>query len=73
MGYGMCSNIHAKIPSDAKLYICDINESVLDKFVKESAGQAKVEILQTPKDITEHSVRLYSQFLNDECCVDDNG
>ena len=59
MGYPMCLNIHAKIPSDAKLFICDINEGVLDKFVKESSGKAMVTILKTPKTIAEHSVSVF--------------
>ena len=58
MGFGMCLNIHAKIPSDAELFICDVNQSALDKFVQESPGAAKVEKLQTPKEIAEHSVSI---------------
>ncbi|KAK5169809.1 uncharacterized protein LTR77_005787 [Saxophila tyrrhenica] len=54
MGFGMCLNIHSKIPSDSELYICDINRSALEKFVEETTGKAKVTILDTPKEITEH-------------------
>ena len=65
MGYPMCMNIHARIPSDAKLFICDVNQSVLDRFVSESSGKAIVTILQTPKEIAEYSVRHFhaSQHL----------
>ena len=57
MGYGMCTNIHSKIPSDAQLFICDINKSVLETFVKESPGSAEITVLDTPKEIAERSVR----------------
>ena len=56
MGFGMCSNIHSKIKRDDQLYICDINQDALDRFVQESEGQAQVEILKTPKDIAEKCV-----------------
>ena len=57
MGYPMCMNIHAKIPSDAKLFICDVNQSVLDRFVSESLGKAMTTVLKTLKEISEYSVR----------------
>lgn len=57
MGFGMCSNIHAKINTDDELYICDINQAQLDRFVQESKGHAKVSILQTPKEVAEQCVR----------------
>jgi hypothetical protein len=56
MGFGMCSNIHAKINSDDQLFICDINQAALDRFVEESKGQPKVAILPTPKDVAEQCV-----------------
>lgn len=58
MGFGMCSNIHAKINNEDELFICDINQSALDRFVQESKGQAKVHILKTPKDVAEQCVSL---------------
>ena len=58
MGYGMCSNIHAKINTDDELYICDVNQAQLDRFVSESKGQAKVTILKTPKEVAEQCVHL---------------
>ena len=57
MGFGMCSNIHAKIKPDDQLFICDINQSTLERFIQESKGQAKLEILKTPKDVAEQCVR----------------
>lgn len=56
MGYRMCANIHKRIAADAKLFICDVNPSVLDTFVKESPGRAKVATLKTPKEIAENAV-----------------
>ena len=63
MGFGMCSNIHAKISSDDELYICDVNQAALDRFVEESKGQAKVEILKTPKDVAKRCVCSVNQRL----------
>ena len=60
MGYGMCLSIHSKIPPDAQLFICDVNETVLQRFVEESPGKARVEILNSPKDIAEHCVSIGS-------------
>jgi hypothetical protein len=57
MGFGMCSNIHAKIKPDDQLFIYDINQSALNRFVQESKGQAKIETLTTPKGVAEQCVR----------------
>lgn len=62
MGYPMCMNIHAKIDANDHLFICDINESALEKFVQEQPGQAKTTILKTPRDICEHCVRILSEL-----------
>ena len=56
MGFGMCTNIHAKINPDDQLFICDINQAALERFLQESKGQAKVTILPTPKDVAEQCV-----------------
>lgn len=58
MGYRMCSNIHKKISGDANLFICDVDETVLENFVKESSGKAKITILNTPREITERAVSI---------------
>lgn len=63
MGYGMCTNIHSKIKSSDELYICDINQAQLDRFLAETKGQAKVEILKTPKDIAEQCVSLLPAYI----------
>lgn len=56
MGFGMCSNIHSKINADDQLYICDINQDALDRFMTESQGKAKAGILETPKAVVEQCV-----------------
>ena len=56
MGFGMCTNIHAKINPDDQLFICDINQAALERFLQESKGEAKVAILPTPKDVAEQCV-----------------
>lgn len=58
MGYRMCTNVHEKMPSDGKLFICDVNQSVLHTFVQEAKGQAEVKILKTPRDVAQHAVRI---------------
>ena len=52
----MCTNIHAKINPDYQLFICDLNQAALDRFLQESKGQAKLTILPTPKDVAEQCV-----------------
>ena len=56
MGYPMCINIQAKIAADCKLYICDVNQHVLDQFMAEAKGKAEITILKTPKEVAECSV-----------------
>ena len=56
MGFGMCSNIRSKIKPDDQLFICDINQSALNRFIEESKGQANIEVLKTPKDVAEQCV-----------------
>lgn len=65
MGYPMCTNIHVKITAEDALYIYDVNAAVLDTFVRESTGKAKVTVLKSPKEITENSAGLSRLTLND--------
>jgi hypothetical protein len=58
MGYGMCSNIHAKINATDELYICDVNQAQLERFMSESKGHAKVTIIKTPIEVAEQCVHL---------------
>ena len=64
MGYRMCMNIHKKISPEAKLFICDVNQTVLDTFIKESKGQAEVAVLGTPKDVALKAVRPSSLCIS---------
>jgi len=55
MGYGMATNLRAKIPKSSKFVLCEINESQRDKFIKENQG---VEVAKTPKELAEKAVSL---------------
>lgn len=59
MGYPMAQNLRSKMPATSILVICDIVESVLDKFTSETSGRIK--IANTPREVSQQSVS-YSQF-----------
>lgn len=56
MGWGMASNLRAKLPPDATLVVCEINKERLDQWLKTAPGP--VIVATTPKEVAEQSVRL---------------
>lgn len=51
MGHGMARNIHIKMPTTAKLVVCEINQTRLGQFLQECASsypEKTVEVAQTP-------------------------
>lgn len=50
----MAKNLRSKIPKDATLYVCEINEQRRDEFIKDTPGDIRV--LKTPADVMKHSV-----------------
>ena len=55
MGYGMATNLRAKIPKSSNFVLCEINKAQRDKFVKEHEG---VETAETPKELAQKAVSL---------------
>ena len=54
MGYRMAKNLRAKIPADSVLIVCEVVQSVLEKFVSETKGTIRV--AKTPSEVSEQSV-----------------
>lgn len=58
MGHGMARNIHAKMPTTAKLVVCEINPIRLEKFLQEcrsSHPEKTVEVARTPREVVERA------------------
>ncbi len=54
MGYRMAQNLRSKLPADSVLVVCEVVQSVLEKFVGETKGLVRV--AQSPREISEQSV-----------------
>lgn len=54
MGYRMAKNLRSKLPPDSVLVVCEVVQSVLEKFVSETKGLVRV--ADTPKELSEQSV-----------------
>ena len=59
----MASNLRRKIPKESTLYVNDVDTAAVERFVKELSSVGPVKVLNTAKEITEHSV-LSSQFYS---------
>jgi len=57
MGFPMASNLRKKIPKESTIYVNDVDQAAVERFVKELSEYGPVKALSTAKDITEHSVR----------------
>ncbi len=55
MGYGMATNLRAKIPKSANFVLCEINEARQTQFVEESSGNGPVEIVSSPREVAERA------------------
>lgn len=54
MGYGMALNLRSKIPTGARLVLCELNEARRDQFVADAAssgGGGRVDVAATPRDV----------------------
>lgn len=56
MGFPMASNLRKKIPKESALYVHDIDTAAVERFVKEHDSYGPVRVLNSAKEITEHSV-----------------
>lgn len=54
MGYRMAKNLRSELSADSALVVCEVVQSVLDKFVGETKGLIRV--ANTPKEVSEQSV-----------------
>ena len=45
MGYSMAVNLRSKLPSTHHLLICDVSQSLLEKFQKENASKGAIEVV----------------------------
>lgn len=53
MGYRMAKNLRSELSADSALVVCEVVQSVLDKFVGETKGLIRV--ANTPKEVSEQS------------------
>lgn len=58
MGFGMAKNVRQKIPSTSKLIVCELVKSQRDEFC--STVEGHIETAESPKDIAERCVCMYS-------------
>ncbi|KAI8954080.1 3-hydroxyisobutyrate dehydrogenase, variant [Xylaria longipes] len=55
MGWGMAMNLRQKTPKEAKMVICEINESRRDQFIQEAQSKGVVAVVNTPREVAEQS------------------
>ena len=65
MGYRMAQNLRSKLPADSELVVCEVVQSVLEKFVGETHGLVKV--ANTPKEVSEQSVSCNDTSVSGNC------
>ncbi|KAI0191714.1 3-hydroxyisobutyrate dehydrogenase, variant [Xylaria flabelliformis] len=55
MGWGMAMNLRQKIPKEAKMVICEINESRRNQFIEEVQSRGVVTVANSPREVAEQS------------------
>src|SRR5262245_63749250 len=60
MGFPMCTHLRAKIPQSAPLYIYDIAQAPLERFVAENKHRGDIVIATSPREIAEHVDLLFT-------------
>ena len=65
MGYRMAQNLRSKLPADSVLVVCEVVQSVLEKFVGETKGLVRV--AHTPREISEQSVSCENVSIEFTC------
>ena len=68
MGYRMAQNLRSKLPADSVLVVCEVVQSVLEKFVGETKGLVRV--AHTPKEISEQSVSCENVLIESHLLTD---
>lgn len=54
MGWGMASNLRAKVPESASLCVCELSKERLVKWLAQAPGP--VSVAATPREVVEQSV-----------------
>ena len=62
MGFGMASNLRAKLPKSSTLVICEVNDKRREQFFAERSGL--LEVAHSPKEVAEMSVSSIYSFLS---------
>ena len=66
MGYPMARNLASRLPKSSKLYIFDVNNTALDKFVKEFSGTLPdIKISKSAREVTENAQTIVSMLPED--------
>ncbi|KAG6917228.1 hypothetical protein DXG01_003342 [Tephrocybe rancida] len=60
MGYPMAIQLRRKIPTTSKLFIFDIDDVVLRRFVEETKGEGLVNVMQSAREVAEKSEFIIS-------------
>lgn len=56
MGHGMAKNIALKMDGSCKLYVYDISQSAVERFVSEYGTNGRVAAVTSPREIAEKCV-----------------
>lgn len=56
MGFGMAMNVRKNLPSTSKLFVCELDRSRRDDFIRQASEIGQVEQVETPRDLSEQCV-----------------
>jgi hypothetical protein len=56
MGWGMATNLRAKIPKSSLLIICELNSTRLNQFISQTSGLIKV--AASPREVALQAVSI---------------
>ena len=62
MGYSMAVNLRSKLPSSQHLLICDVSQTLLDKFQKENGSKGPVEVISNGYDAIQRANTLITML-----------
>ncbi|KAF2093587.1 3-hydroxyisobutyrate dehydrogenase, variant [Rhizodiscina lignyota] len=64
MGYGMATNLRAKISKSSKLIVCELDKARRDKFISEASAVGPTVTAETPKEIAEQASIIITMLPN---------
>ena len=59
----MAKNVRLKAPKASKLYICDVNQTIVNRFLDLYSKEGEIIVCKTAKEVAEQAVRLISSPL----------